>query len=450
MNHSSDRSAGNLARNHDPDPAAGSPSSAVNAAGASLGAGKDLPAAVHAVLRGASIRRAAPRLLPPAAVASIKADVAAYGLRHGEGLLRGSGSTLPAAERIFSILRRASISRGKTRFDDSIAIRPLRQAIEAATQKHAPLTLALLLGGGKAPNELKTGGMFMPDSAEWTSLSMLAGISRAIGAIYPPGATMIAIPDASLHTGDLGFPYTDVIAHQRTLAQDVRDLGLADLILVPNTPEYLPDRWTEAARLEAERARFQLRSDSAFAKDVREQIESLAYSVNTREFGWSFEHTVLVYAALAGHLRGIPAQARTDAAELYHRVEQVAPAYVGVNRAIRSQDLVGSIVTRITGRSSHLRLSVHAKAGEPRPALVMPNRHAPMAGMLPMHSLGVLERGADAVHLGNTFELSARLNGMTPVWSAAEGRFLYFAPASDHHGDGSARTPTVSSPPYAA
>src|SRR5262249_6869756 len=95
--------------------------------------------------------------------------------------------------------------------------------------------------------------------------------------------------------------------------------------------------------------------------------------------------------------------------------------------AIRQLGLVESIVTELSGSPDHLRMSVHAKPSEPRPALFETSKFFPwLGGMLPMHSVGVRLVGADKVRYGAAFELSARLRGWAPVMSPDAGRFLWF------------------------
>src|SRR5207244_2547274 len=103
-------------------------------------------------------------------------------------------------------------------------------------------------------------------------------------------------------------------------------------------------------------------------------------------------------------------EARMLAAELYRRSEGIAHHYVAINWAIRETGLVGRIVQDIFESQNYLRMSVHAKPGEPRPALFPATDYFPsLMGLLPMHALGVFLKGEDKMRFGLAFELAARL-----------------------------------------
>jgi hypothetical protein len=282
------------------------------------------------------------------------------------------------------------------------------------------------MGGGKVGNLLKVGTNYLPDLGELFALSNLAAIAHAIKHLYEPGARIVVIPDAALHTADMGIPLEETLAHASALKRDLGLMGLTDVI-VPDVVPVMNGGWVEGVQRLLVEAKRRAAEDATFASNVRSQIDSLVYSVNTRTLGWSFEEATLAYAAVAGHTQGVGGTARMLAAELYRRSEAVAHHYVAVNWAIRQLGMVEQLVESIFGSRDHLRMSVHAKPGEPRPALFPPTEHFPsLMGLLPMHAVGVRLQIGNKVRLGLAFELAARLRNWTPVEEAGTGRFLWY------------------------
>ena len=101
---------------------------------------------------------------------------------------------------------------------------------------------------------------------------------------------------------------------------------------------------------------------------------------------------------------------RTDAEDLRRQVERATFHYIGVNHALRSLEVPQRIARQMFGVEATLRLTVHAKPGEPRPMLTPSNRLA-RPGLLPMHSVGVMARDGQDTRLGSVFELEALMAG---------------------------------------
>lgn len=405
--------------------------SAVSAAGASIGTSEDTRNAKEKVLNGETIDPLEPREADPSEIAILKGKMREGTDRQVEQLTRNLPAGGSLEERVQIILRRASISRSRTGFGDREAIEPLVEAIHAQLQHGGRLTLGLLLGGAKAPNALKTGGRIRPDVAEWSAASHLEALARALEHAGVERVRVVPIPDAPLHTSDLSFSASGSREHVAVYRKDLEGLGMDEHVLIPDTLESLPSEWDDFVRDKTRSIRKRIENDADFARDVATQTESLIYSINTLEYGWSTEFSVLVYAAIAGDVRLSPSSVRSEAAALHRRVAQVAPHYVAINHSIRELDLVSRVVEKLTGSPEHIRLSVHAKPSEPRPALATPNRFAPRAALLPMHSVGLWSNLADRSRFGGVFELSARLRGMRPVHEPQQGRFLFYEPIGD-------------------
>jgi hypothetical protein len=312
-------------------------------------------------------------------------------------------------------------------FGDPAIEEQMRARMRPMIARQKPLALPLLMGGGKAANPLKVGPNYLPDLSEWVSWSLLEAIGIAITGIYPPGARVIPIPDAGLHSADLGMPIEETLTHAATAQRDLARLGITHVI-VPDVLPHLGSDWVEGVSLLMAEVRGRAATDSAFAMDIKNQIQSLVYSLNTRVMGRSFDELLPMYAAVAGYTEGVSEEAQRNARELVRRSEDIAFHYVGVNWAIRQLRLVERIVTALMGSPDHLRLSVHAKPGEPRPQLFTPSKHFPsLGGLLPMHAVGVRLTSGSKVRYGAAFELAARLRGWTPVAEPETGRFLWFA-----------------------
>src|SRR5205823_90780 len=110
-----------------------------------------------------------------------------------------------------------------------------------------PILLPILMGGGKVGNPVKVGSNYLPDLGELCALSNLGAIAQAIRHVYPPGARIIAIPDASLHTADLGMPLEETLAHAIVLKRDLRVMGLTDVV-IPDVIPYMDSQWVECVQ----------------------------------------------------------------------------------------------------------------------------------------------------------------------------------------------------------
>lgn len=363
--------------------------SAVTPGAATVGRVPELLVARQRVLAVEIIEAPLPRVADAAEQASLIRELQSLRKATVERLLKKAAHTTSVTDGIVAILKEASIQTGPTGFADAATMEPVRSTIERLVLGGRPLPLGLLLGGAKAPNLLKVGHRYLPDLAEWVAYTLLGAIAEAIAAVYPPGGVVLALPDAGLHTADLAFAADEVQAHVRALQFDLFRLGLADLVIVPDTLAFLPARWPEEVRRRSNAARARALHDMPFAADVRSQAEALRFLVNTRDVPLSLEEWVGIFAApAAGDVRPGTRLAR-EVTFLEQRAQQAAFHYVGVNHAIRSLDLVGHMAQVLFGSADHVRLSVHAKPAEPRPALIPASRWARMA-LLPMHGLGLL------------------------------------------------------------
>lgn len=314
---------------------------------------------------------------------------------------------------IITVLKKFALSPAQSGLRDPYQVSLLEENLTSLISTGAPLVMALPMGGGKVASTPKAGEHILPDISEWQAWSTLGGIAEAISYFYKPGAQMVAIPDAALHTADLGFPIENVIQHGRQAEQDLKDLGLNQKLLIPNILDHLPHNW--APTLES------VLETLSFDSHDRKLVESLQFSINTRVAGLDFGREVLLIAALAGNLSGIPSSLRNEANQFYQRAEMVARHYSSVNLAIRHTNLIGHVVKETTGADDFLRLSVHAKANpipEIRPALFKTNSLVEHASLLPMHGVGVIEKINDTFKFGITFYLAAIMRGYSKiVWN---------------------------------
>ena len=141
--------------------------------------------------------------------------------------------------------------------------------------------------------------------------------------------------------------------------------------------------------------------------------------------GLTYEDNVLVMGQLLGLVDEAPAHLRRLAVQHGERTAAVIPRYIAVNYALRSQDVAGRAARELTGHPDHLRLTVHAKAGEPRPML---HQSASLArpALLPMHGVArrLVEKGKPRVV--GLLDLEARLAALRPVLSPGIDRVLYY------------------------
>lgn len=400
-------------------------SSAVTA-GSSIGNNDDVRQAKDLLLQGNQIERETAHVATEDQLSSIVNELRRVREQLADSYIRKARKYNNVEDSALAILRNSSISVNRTAFNDPAVETQMRAKLRTMVERNQPIMLPLLMGGGKAPNPIKVGANYLPDLAEWVSWSTLEAIGLAIKAVYAPGATILVVPDAGLHTADIGMAIEETLAHISTVRRDLAWLGLGQVI-VPDVLPHLGTEWVEGVQRLMAEARHRAESDPTFSADVRSQVSSLMYSINTRVLGGSFAELLPVYAALAGHTEGLSEVAMQKAQELRRRTEGIAFHYVAVNWAIRQLGLVERIVTVLAGAPDHLRLSVHAKPGEPRPALFASSQYFPwLGGLLPMHSVGVRLQADDKVRYGAAFELSARLRRWTPVVAAGDGRFLWF------------------------
>ncbi len=325
-----------------------------------------------------------------------------------------------------AIIKKASIRRSVIRFDDVEAMTITRAAIEHAVREGAALQMVMPLGGGKVANPLKTGQAHLPDISEHVAAVMLAAIVDAVTQVHAPGAHITMIPDAGLHSDDMGFSATEHVLHLRQLRRDFVWLGVQEEVSMADTLAYLPDNWVDEVRRRADDARARLGQEAGFRAQVDAQVASLRFSMGLRALGWTDAKTVQVMTALVNpEDPRLTPDVRAAAEALLTRTQEAAARYVGTNHALRSLDLPRRVLLNTTGDGAYLRLTVHAKPGEARPALVPSSRIA-RPGLLPMHGIGVLDR-ADKVRMGTYFHLEARMRGYRAVKDEA-GRVLFHEP----------------------
>jgi hypothetical protein len=401
--------------------------SSITAAGASIGTNSVILDARDLVLAGDTLPVAQKRRMSVAEADAFGIEL--QNLRRARAVMyarkaRQKGGPVDA---LFSVLYQASTYRSRTQFGDPSSMAKLSETLRLHVESGRVLHLALPLGGSKVANPAKVGSRFLPDASEWMALSLLAAMADALSQIHDPGAVIVLIPDALLHSDDLGMPTLEVLAHAHRIQLDLSLLGLADRVVVADTPAYLPENWIEEVDRLARTARARAGSDTPFAAAVNEQVRSLRFSLNQRVFAWPLEHAVLVNAALAGHSGGAPDDARLDAADLQRVAERIVYHYIGVNHALRTLDIPGRVVEALGGSRDHIRLTVHAKPGEPRPILADDGSRA-RPGLIPMHSVPLRYQDNDRPRLATLFELEALMSGHTEVLDH-DGRFLYFEPS---------------------
>lgn len=397
--------------------------------GASLGNNADVKQASELLLQGGSLDPSPHCIASDDDLATVMADLRTQREELASAYVRKAMKQPTREDGVLAILKQACISLGRSGFGNPEVEGKIRQQLRNMMEENRPLVLPVLMGGAKVANPLKTGLGFLPDLAEWIAWSNLESIAFAIEAIYSPGARIIDVPDLQLHTGDLGVPIEEAVCHADFVEKDLQMLGLKRVV-IPHVLEMLrliSTEWVDGVTRLAIEARNRLRTSSDFRKDVAAQVESLIYTLNTRSLGLPYENLVLVYAALAGQRNPIPQWTLDQAADIRRRCEAIATQYVGVNWGIRQLGLVERVVMNLTGGSDYVRLSVHAKPGEPRPKLFSASKYFPslVGGLLPMHSNGVRLKGPDKTRYGAAFELSARLREWQPITDRS-GRFLWF------------------------
>jgi hypothetical protein len=407
-----------------------SPQVAVNKEGAGLADSTDLAQFAQAILNNDPVPFVQPLRLSLAEVEARAQEIRDLRDRRRLHLLKGAkASSVP--ERVLGLLRRASLSPKASGFDNPQAAAQMLEQVALAGRHGLALVFLIPMGGAKAPVAVKTGRNVGPDYAEMIAAAMLDALAMAIAAIHKPGASIVIVPDAGLHTGDLGFPVEATRQHLADYMVAIDSwLGASERVVIADPLPHLPPTWVEAVRRLAAKTAIQLRSDPGHP--LAALAGSLAYSINTVAYHQPFERDVLVYAAAAGHkLPGLDPQIVSDGLELNRRARMLLPHYVAVNQAIREERLLERIATAARPDAAYVRMTVHAKPGEPRPQLIEVGRFAPKPGVLPMHSLGV--RGTDDVgriHFGVTWEVTARGNRWRPVYGPG-GAFMYYEPIGE-------------------
>lgn len=390
-------------------------SSAVVAAGGSIGSNEDVQTAVRLILDGHALERKTPRPVDDTLAARLRGDLLRVADIARRDYLKAAARAGELPDKILAILKKASISVDRSGFNDPEVYAQMRGQVAAMVQTRQPVVMGLLFGGGKMANPLKSGGVALPDLAEWHALTLLSALPRAVAELYPPGAHVIASPDAVLHSADLGLLVHGAQRHWRQLQADLKWLGIADVVQVPDVLQFLPDEWDGLVTANAREAQQRRQRDPEFALDALAQSQSLQYSINSQVLGLSYEELTLGYGAIPGPLPGMPAAADRLAVDLIKRAYAITPHYIGVNWAIRQAELIKRMAAGLFDAPLHLRLSVHAKPGNPRPALFKKNRVVPSLELFPMHALGVWQDADGESKFGLAFDLSGRVRGWTPL-----------------------------------
>lgn len=395
--------------------------SAVTPAAAGIAKSTALLQATNAVLRG--------ELLPEPRITKLsKFDMHLF--REQLSKLRGKHATVwsrnlkgTTAERAVHVLRRASTYRGRTGFSDARTFREMVARFDALLASNSPIVLALPLGGGKAPNATKTGSNYLPDASEWTAWTMLAALADALVMTTGRAVHVMTVPDAGLHTADLGFPGVEYAAHVRQAVADLEWLGIQN-VTVPDTLAHLPQRWSEEVAARASAATAKLLSDEPARQAFESQLSALLFIRNLRVAGWDLQRQILVTSALGAAETGLPNDVLADAESIRSTTRLHTPHYIGVNHALRTLQVPQQMAKILHGSEAMLRLTVHAKPGEARPNLV-PDGKLSRPGLLPMHGVGVVDRSQARWEFGTEFELEAVMAAQRKL-VAPDGRFVAF------------------------
>lgn len=397
--------------------------SAANQAGAALGTTPDLSQGFeHLLLHGRLPE--IQRRTDPEALETIRAELGALRDQLAAHRLRAAEGAPDSAEALLAVIRKASIRKQRTQFEDDVAMAPVREVLAGIVATGAPLVLVLPIGGGKVAHPLKSGDVYLPDLAEWVAATHLGALAAALSELHRPGARVVMLPDAGLHSDDLVFSATEHRLHMRALHADLARLGIGRNVEIVDTLELLPEGWVDEVERRAADARLRLSGDAAFRAQVDAQVSSLRFSMNLRVLGWDAADAVRATTALtAPNHPGLGPEDTARAQALLARTRAVAPRYVGTNHALRTMDLPRRAAEHVARTPLYVRLTVHAKPGEPRPELY-PSSRLNRPGLLPIHGVGVREPG-DKPRVGAFFHLEARMRGFEAV-HGADGRFLYF------------------------
>ena len=400
--------------------------SAATIAGASIVKSSPLSLAVESVLAGGTLPTIAHRMASQFELARTTQEIVQHGAQFAADLTKRGRRPNPV-DSILRVLHLASTHRSKTRFDDPTSMANLRDAITDAVALGRSVALALPLGGSKVANPMKTGNAFLPDVGEWVAWMRLAAMARAITNLTGVPARVLIVPDAPLHTADLGMPATEAAAHLRQAGLDLETLGIDDIVSIADTAASLPREWSGEVAMRAAAAAERARREPEFRADVAAQVQALLFATNLRLYPWPAERHLLVTRALvdANHL---PADVVADANAVRAEVERKVFHYIGVNHALRTLTIPERLVRATFGDDyTMLRLTVHAKPGEPQPLLVPSNKRA-RPGLLPMHGIGLRftnERGQ--TRFATAFALEAAMAAMVAV-DEQSGRTLWVEP----------------------
>ncbi|MFK7739158.1 MAG: hypothetical protein AB8H80_02455, partial [Planctomycetota bacterium] len=361
--------------------------SAATAAGASIANSAALRAAVDRIYAGDDAPTIVTRPASEFEIRRTIQEVALHGQSYAKDLAHRSRRPDPV-DAILRVLKLSSTYRQKTQFDNAASMAVLRQKLTDAVAGRKALALTLPLGGGKVPNPAKAGRSYLPDVAEWVAWARLAAIARAIATVADLPARVLVVPDAPLHTADLGIPAVEAAAHLTAAHRDITALGLDAIVTIADTANHMPTRWSDEVALRAKAASQRSDHDPAFRKSVMAQVQSLLFATNLRVYPWSDERKLQVLHALASDADA-PKHILADAAMVRADVERKVFWYTGTNHALRTLAIPDLLVAQHFGKDHvMIRLTVHAKPGEPQPLLVPPSRMA-RPGLLPMHGIGL-------------------------------------------------------------
>jgi hypothetical protein len=400
---------------------------------AALGKAVELQAARKRVLAGGQLPTVSIRFASSNEVQVYFDELQAAVRPFEESLRKAAARQKDPTARLKAIIKKASIQTSQTRFEDPQAMTSFDTRLAQVVRRGEPIVLALPEGGGKVPVPLKTGNFGrQPDFAEFLGMKMRAALVRVLREFHPGGAHLIVVPDTCLHQQDMGFSLEQTGQHVRRLWSDLPRLGIDDEVIVVDTLTYLPPEWEatiEAGRLEV---LANIAQDEAVRDSAAAQAQSLQF---IKDSGISQEEeAVLFYSVLAGQPEGAPTDLVAQARAFQEATAAVTPIYMAVNHhGIRGLQLLERVVQGLGFASEHyLRVSVHAKPGNPRLALSVFHAMAPVA-LLPMHSLGLRIIGPTP-RWGLTFEVVARMRGWQAVYEEASKRFLFYEVAQEAVG----------------
>jgi hypothetical protein len=289
----------------------------------------------------------------------------------------------------------------------------MKAVIDATLRTEKDITLGFLSGAIKIQNMLKVLRGIDPDAADWIMVNHLQALADALGAVTGRPAKIVMAADGYLFARDLGLDPRQADLFLHTLQDDCRRFLQDPDVILASPWEQLDERWYLYLLDEIRDIRRAAAQDPATRQKISAVAEALVSAISLRPRGWSYAHTICVFAAVAGY----PAEAGAmrDAEDLKRLAVQVSHGYIATHHAIRELRLVERTVKQATGHDVFLRCSVHAKPHEPRLALA-PSNSLSRHYLLPMHSTGRLVMGADGrLRYGPLFDLEGRVGGMQLV-----------------------------------